>query len=110
MMSSSAYGRDETSLMAMAGDDDDISPSDSWTVTSSYFEMHGLVRQQLDSFNEFVTNTIQSVVSESFPIEIYEEARADEDRSVRTKIRVSFGQIYVSDPQMREGDGAPEYL
>jgi hypothetical protein len=32
---------------------------------SSFFEEKGLVRQQLDSFNEFVTNTIQEVVDES---------------------------------------------
>ena len=77
------------------------------------------VRQQLDSFNEFVTNTIQSVVSESFPIEVYDEPRraqmdddskADDAEIIRMKTRLEFGQIYVSDPQMREGDGAPEYL
>lgn len=35
------------------------------TPRSSFFEEKGLVRQQLDSFNEFVTNTIQEVVDES---------------------------------------------
>lgn len=50
----SMYGAMEDGPISMGGvdADDDISPSDSWTVISSYFEMHGLVRQQLDSFNE----------------------------------------------------------
>lgn len=41
----------------------------------------------------FVTNTIQSVVSESFPIEVFEDPRSEEERGSRSKTRVSFGQV-----------------
>jgi len=42
-----------------------LDPEDFWTVISSYFEGKGLVRQQLESFNEFVENTIQEIVDEN---------------------------------------------
>lgn len=38
----------------------DISQEDAWAVISAFFEEKGLVRQQLDSFNEFISNTIQA--------------------------------------------------
>lgn len=37
---------------------------------SAYFEEKGLVRQQLDSFNEFANTTIQELIDESPPIEL----------------------------------------
>ena len=42
-------------------DDDEIFQEDTWEVVSAYFEDKGLVRQQLDSFNEFIGTTIQEV-------------------------------------------------
>jgi len=33
---------------------------DAWTVISAYFEAKGLVRQQLDSFNEFINSNMQA--------------------------------------------------
>lgn len=41
------------------------SQEDCWTVISSFFEEKGLVRQQLDSFDEFVQNTMQELVDEN---------------------------------------------
>lgn len=43
----------------------DISQEDCWTVISSFFHDKGLVRQQLDSFDEFVQNTMQEIVDEN---------------------------------------------
>ncbi|KAL0285652.1 UNVERIFIED_CONTAM: DNA-directed RNA polymerase II subunit [Sesamum radiatum] len=37
---------------------------------SAYFEEKGLVRQQLDSFDEFIQNTMQEIVDESADTEI----------------------------------------
>lgn len=44
------------------GGDEDIRQDDSWTVISSYFEEKGLVRQQLDSFNEFLEHSLQEII------------------------------------------------
>ena len=40
----------------------EIGQEDAWTVISSFFEEKGLVRQQLDSFNEFIQHTMQEIV------------------------------------------------
>ena len=44
-----------------------------WTVISSYFEEKGLVRQQLDSFDEFIQMCVQRIVEGSAPIELQSE-------------------------------------
>ena len=41
-----------------------ISQEDYWSVINSFFEGKGLVRQQLESFNEFIENTMQEIVDE----------------------------------------------
>lgn len=42
---------------------------------SSYFDEKGLVRQQLDSFDEFITMTIQRIVEDSQAIDLQAEAQ-----------------------------------
>ncbi|KAL0306867.1 UNVERIFIED_CONTAM: DNA-directed RNA polymerase II subunit RPB2 [Sesamum radiatum] len=91
----------------------EISQEDAWTVISSYFEEKGLVRQQLDSFDEFIQNTMQEIVDESANIEIRPEAQHNPGRSsefVETIYRISFGQIYLSKPMMTESDGETNTL
>ncbi|CAO3695807.1 unnamed protein product [Rhizopus microsporus] len=46
-------------------EDEPITQEDCWTVIGSFFEEKGLVRQQLDSFDEFVQNTMQELVDEN---------------------------------------------
>ncbi|CAA0816195.1 DNA-directed RNA polymerase II subunit 2 [Striga hermonthica] len=92
---------------------DEITQEDAWTVISSYFEEKGLVRQQLDSFDEFIQNTMQEIVDDSANIEIRPEAQHNPGRSsdsVETVYRISFGQIYLSKPMMTESDGETNTL
>ena len=42
-------------------DDVEITQDDSWHIISSYFKEKGLVRQQLDSFDEFIQKTKRDV-------------------------------------------------
>lgn len=44
---------------------EELTQEDCWTVISAYFEEKGLVRQQLDSFDEFIQNTMQELVDEN---------------------------------------------
>jgi len=64
-------------------DDDEITPEiwqeGCWTVISSYFEEKGLVRQQLDSFDEFIQMSVQRIVEESPAIELQSEVQYTED-------------------------------
>ena len=46
-----------------------------WIVISSYFDEKGLVRQQLDSFDEFIQMSVQRIVEDSPQIELQAEAQ-----------------------------------
>ena len=46
-------------------EDAGITAEDCWMVISSFFESKGLVSQQLDSFDEFVSTTMQELVEEN---------------------------------------------
>ena len=50
--------------------DEEITPDDSWVVITAYFDQKGLVRQQLDSYDDFVSYTMQEIVSEPKPLEL----------------------------------------
>jgi DNA-directed RNA polymerase II subunit RPB2 len=57
------YGDEED--LGMEEEEEIITQEDCWSVISAFFRERGLVSQQLDSFNEFVQNTMQEVVEEN---------------------------------------------
>lgn len=75
------YGAEEAYVAVADEEAEEISQEDTWTVISSYFEEKGLVRQQLDSFDEFIQNTMQEIVDESAHIEIRPESQHNPARS-----------------------------
>eukprot|EP00727_Mastigamoeba_balamuthi_P011600 m51a1_g7062 putative dna-directed rna polymerase ii subunit rpb2-like (1207) ;mRNA; f:172808-177135 len=84
----------------MAAPDDEIDQEDIWKVIGAYFKQKGMVRQQLDSFDEFIQVTVQELVdnSDKHPIEI---------QTAEGKDTYHFGQIYLSKPTTVEPDGQP---
>ena len=50
----------------MEGDegDQEITAEDAWVVINAYFERRGLVKQQLDSYDQFILNSIQEMVDD----------------------------------------------
>ena len=79
-----------------------------WIVINAYFDEKGLVRQQLDSFDEFVEMTIQRIVEDSPPIEIQgEPPHTTGQIEVPLRHLLKFQQIYLSKPTHWEKDGAP---
>jgi len=46
-----------------------------WIVISSYFDEKGLVRQQLDSFDEFIQMSCQRIVEDTPQIDLQAEAQ-----------------------------------
>ena len=46
-------------------DNIELSTEDSWVVITSFFEEHGLVSQQIGSFNQFLESNIQDIVNEN---------------------------------------------
>ena len=99
------------------------SQEDCWTVISAFFEEKGLVRQQLDSFDEFVQNTMQELVDENSNL-VLQHVGGDGDVTVSAYIHtfyfysiltvkqkryiINFNQIYLSKPTMTEADGSTQ--
>lgn len=54
-------------------DEDEITQEDAWAVIKSYFEQHGLVSQQISSFDRFLSYTVQDIVAENSVISIIPE-------------------------------------
>lgn len=66
-----------------------------WIVISSYFDEKGLVRQQLDSFDEFIQMSVQRIVEDSPEIDLQAESlhmTADTETpvSIHTMIELYF--------------------
>ncbi|KAK7916264.1 hypothetical protein WMY93_012025 [Mugilogobius chulae] len=93
-------------------DDDEITPDlwqeACWIVISSYFDEKGLVRQQLDSFDEFIQMSVQRIVEDAPPIDLQAEAQhTSGEVEEPPRFLLKFEQIYLSKPTHWERDGAP---
>ena len=95
-------------------DEGEIAQDDTWAVISAFFKDKGLVRQQLDSFNEFVNSSMQEIVEED-PIRVRPEQQyvpgqqPGEENADKEHI-VKFEQIYLSKPTTTEADGETAVL
>jgi len=88
--------------------DADIEDKDCWSVISKYFEEFGLVRQQIDSFNEFISNSMQAIVDETPPLVIIPESQhlpGSDDLTDNVKYVVVFGQLRLGKPSFTEPNG-----
>jgi len=101
-------GATQTTQRTDVVDDDEITQEETWQVISSYFEEKGLVRQQLDSFDEFIQNTMQEIVDESPDLMLIPESQHIPGQAPHSTTRygINFGQIYLSKPTMTESDGS----
>lgn len=76
-----------------------LNPEDAWILLESYFKEIGLVRQHLDSFNNFLEESMQQIV--------------DETKQIIPDIPdfyIVFGKISVESPATREADGATKEI
>ncbi|EOQ99743.1 DNA-directed RNA polymerase II subunit RPB2 [Wallemia ichthyophaga EXF-994] len=87
--------------------DELINQEDCWTVISSFFDEKGLVRQQIESFDEFVQNTMQEIVDENQRLTLDQFNQYTQHKNDTTRrYEIEFGQIYLSRPTMTEADGS----
>ena len=49
---------------------DHIDQDDAWTVIRSYFSQHGLVSQQISSFDRFLNFNVQEIINEIGKVQI----------------------------------------
>ena len=88
-------------------DDEEITQTDAWSVIDAYFDEKGLVRQQIDSFNEFVNLTLQDIIDDSGQetINAPNQFGLGQNSSRKLRARVEFNQVYVTKPSFVEKDG-----
>ena len=106
-----ANGRELEAQDGSGGEPGEITQEDCWQVISSYFEEKGLVRQQLDSFDEFINNTMQEIVDENSQLVLQTNSQhSGKEGDITRRFVISFGQVYLSKPIFVEKDGTASTL
>eukprot|EP00053_Salpingoeca_punica_P007477 m.68210 g.68210 ORF g.68210 m.68210 type:complete len:1172 (-) comp14168_c1_seq1:338-3853(-) len=79
-----------------------------WAVIDAYFVDKGLVRQQLDSFNEFVEFSMLQVVKDTPPQLLEAKPQhGSNEATVSRRTVIKYDQVYISKPTHFEKDGSP---
>nr|XP_057929081.1 LOW QUALITY PROTEIN: uncharacterized protein LOC131129481 [Doryrhamphus excisus] len=86
-----------------------VRDEDTWSAIDAHFNQMGLVRQQLDSFNEFINRTMQEIVDEDNTVTVSSIPSAGRESS--KSITLKFGNVHVSKPPtITEADGTTRHL
>ena len=72
---------------------------DAWLILKKLFEEKGLVRQHLDSYNDFIEHQMQDIVEESG--QVIPDIPG---------FKIKFGKIRIGSPMVREADGATKEI
>ncbi|SOS76332.1 DNA-directed RNA polymerase II subunit RPB2, putative [Plasmodium sp. gorilla clade G1] len=77
-----------------------ITEDDSWVVIGSFFGSHGLVNQQIESYNDFIEYRMQEIIDEHPKIEIRPQPqyRTDRDENDNIIYSLKFGQLSLDRP------------
>jgi len=73
-----------------------LTQDDLWELMRSFFREEGLVKQHLDSYNEFTRNTLQEIIDEIGGIQIEVPDHTYD---------IKFGAIEIGEPRVVEVDG-----
>lgn len=111
----SMYSGAQTTEDAVAMDWDgeaEITQEDSWAVINAFFEEKSLVRQQLDSFNDFINSSMQEIVDEQSEVVLRPRSQYQpgQDAVEEKEYTIHFKQIYLSKPTITESDGETAVL
>ena len=110
---------EEKAMMGMMGmrgmgvEEENMTQEDVWAVIGSYFEEHGLVSQQISSFNNFLTSTVQEVVNEQATMTITPDCQYDsrKEDGHDLKYEIHLGNVKVNDkPTITENDYQTNFL
>ena len=92
---------------------EEIDDTDSWQVIRAYFRQHGLVSQQIGSFNQFVGRNIQEIIDENKTIVIDPDINYEKIDNVmdHTKYELTFNQSRIAaNPQFLENNSNNEKI
>lgn len=84
-----------------------VSQEQSWAVITSYFRERGLVRQQIDSFDSFINNTLAEVIINNRAIEHKRarQHRIGQEEDADVTIRIAFANPQIGKPQQKDEHG-----
>lgn len=88
-------------------EDELVRTEDCFAVTSAFFDEKGLVAQQLDSYNEFVTHTIQDIINDHSVISLDQNnppALEGQDPIIKRRYTITFGKVGIAPPMFSEAD------
>ncbi|MEM2122081.1 MAG: DNA-directed RNA polymerase subunit B [Candidatus Bathyarchaeia archaeon] len=74
---------------------------DYWSLIERFLQEEGLVRQHIDSYNDFIDYDIQAIIDETKEIPIEAE---------KYSLKIRFGRISVGTPRVIEVDGAERQI
>jgi DNA-directed RNA polymerase II subunit RPB2 len=84
-----------------------------WVILKSFFFEKGLVRHQIDSFNDFIQNNMQEIVDDMPPVIANIPVKKNlfgSEKIIENKIVIRFGQLHLSKPTFVEDDGIAHTL
>ena len=85
-------------------EEEEINEEDSWKVISAYFSQHGLVSQQIGSFNQFVGNNVKEIVDENKVLKIEMDPSYKRNAEPIT-YELNFGDVKIAaNPQILESN------
>ncbi|KAJ2416457.1 DNA-dependent RNA polymerase II [Coemansia sp. RSA 2530] len=87
-----------------------ITQEDCWTIITRYFDEHGLVRQQIDSFNAFIEQTLQEIIDENRTLVLQTTIQGRQGQELLKRYHMEFGQLIMSPPVFVEKDNSPTQL
>ena len=91
-------------------DDYDFLENGTWEIVDSYFKQlksHQIVRHQLESFNDFMSNKIPKIVQQYNPISILADYNVDVGK-YKYELKISFSNIAYSKPVIYENNGSTQ--
>lgn len=98
--------------MDSQNEDRKLRSEDMWIVLENFFSENNLVRQQLESFNEFIQNTIQDIIDDLPPLIVkteFDKIKLPELKK-NLKIILRFGQLHLTKPTFIEENGTTHTL
>lgn len=91
----------------------EIDQKDSWIIISAFFKEHGLVSQQIESFNQFLESNVQEIINENEQIIVKPERRYASESNLNEDFRyeISFKSLSIAHkPYFKEKDDFYNYI
>ena len=87
---------------------DQVLSEDCWSVIDAFFREKGLVSQQIDSYNEFISTTIRDIIHENNVITYDQNLPQNEDEEnpvIKKRYEIKLGEPMMQRATMTEADG-----